>query len=554
MSLIKENNITVDTKISYASQMQLKCENNYKDWKSKDEINEFALKQFFINLFKQSITDTPKEQYQKGNNDDYIKDYYGWVHMCNLEYDTEKQDHIKNPKGRPKKPLRTLSSIWNTIKNDPNWLWICPNTFSTRLAYPIVERDYKTNKIISSKGGRKKKYVRWINAIFIDVDNLEFDTVDELIKVFTDANLPKPTVINQTKHNGVHSGYHVYWILEERIPGSPKVKDLYTDIMRTMQDALNKEYPLMDVQVKDVNRYMQVPHNIIYADYGNMTSFKSFTNWMIKQRKDKAKNVKSVKRLEVEETSPIEMNKDFQSFTSNVNVRTLDLIDRIYFNEVAKGQRYLACFTLSMFYKLIGYSRDKALTTLINWSNKHGYSTAASPFTDSEVQSTVLHVYDNQYPWGYMINNLKEVTGEKIVAFNHHALERKERKYSHYSEWINDIVTYLCENQIGIINGSQDELADMFGVPLSSFKQIVKLLKEGEFSDLITIEIVGKGRYATTIIKLTAQTVKQYEKGDLDHFIAKLIFKNDFDNLNDYESDFDREEDVGIRILKMASP
>lgn len=554
MSALEQQINKNSQKLSWASKMNLKCEVNYKDWKSKDEMNEFALKQFFTHMFKQSITDTPKEQYQKASDEDFIKDYYGWVHMCNLEFDEESMTHKKDPKERPKKAVRTLSTIWQTIKNDPNWLWICPNTFSTRLAYPIVKRDFKTNKIISSKGGRKKKYVRWINAIFIDVDNLEFATVDELIKVFTDANLPKPTVINQTKHNGVHSGYHVYWILDERIPGSPKVKDLYTDIMLSMQDALNKDYPLMDVQVKDVNRYMQVPHNIIYSDYGNMTSFKSFVNWMVERRKDQAKNVKPVNHLKAVETSPIEMNKDYQSFTSNVNVRTLDLIDRIYFNEVAKGQRHLACFTLSMFYKLVGYTKDKALATLLNWSNKHGYNTAASPYTDSEVQSTVIHVYDNQYPMGYMINNLKEVTGEKIVAFNHHALKREERKYSHYSEWINDIVTFLCDNQIGIINGSQVELADMFGVPLSSFKQIIKLLKKGEFSDLITLEVVGKGRYATTIIKLTAQTVKQYEKGDLDHFIAKLIFKNEFDNLNDYESDVDGEEDVGIRILNKASP
>ena len=151
-----------------------------------------------------------------------------------------------------------------------------------------------------------------------------------------------------------------------------------------------------------------------------------------------------------------------------------------------------------------------------------------------------------------MLQNLKDITGEQIDEYNNHALTREERKakkgYSHYSEWIHDIVEYLCEQQIGIINGSQKELAEMFEIPLSSFKEIIKLLKEGEFEDMLTIEVNGSGRYATTILKLTAKTIKHFEANTLTHYIAEMIFKNE------YIIDTDKDEAVANTYLNKASP
>lgn len=547
--------IKPNTKISYSTLMKQKCEDNYKGW--LDGIDELALRMFFKHLLKESFTDAPKEQYQANTSEDYIKDYLGWLHMCNLVYSEEKQKHIKNPVGRPKISFRTHSSLINKIKSDPNFIWFVPHTFSTRCVYPQISFDKLTGKKISIKG-RKEKYVRWINAIFIDIDNLKFETVEELIALFTAVNLPEPTVVHET-----NSGYHVYWLLDERVPAVKEAKDLYKLIMKNMQEALNTKLPVMDKQVKDLVRYMQVPHNIIYADYSKMVSLSVFQDWVNEHgtdnyiiRREKAKEKAKKTKIEFNQSRNDYSNAEYKE----VNERTLSLIDRIYFNPVEKGDRHLACYTLSLFYSLVGYTKEKALETLLKWNAKHGYDKASKPHLSSEVESTVRYVFENNdknycnNKWGHMINNLKEVTGEKIVAWNNHVLTREERKkkngYSHYSEWINDIVTFLCENQIGIINGSQVELADMFEVPLSSFKDIIKLLKEGEFSDLITIEIVGRGRYATTIIKLTAQTVKHFEKESLDHFIASVIYKNEYTIIDTYEEDYN----VGIAYLNKASP
>lgn len=534
----------------FYERMKKLCDDNYKGW--INEIDEFALKQFFRHLLKESITDAPKEQYQVGSAKKYLKDYYGWVHMCNLEYSEDKKKHSKTPLNRPKKVVRCLSSLWNTIKYDPNYIWFCPHTFSTRRAYPEKIRSRTTGKLISDKGGRKEKYIRWINAIFIDIDNLKFDTTAELISLFTAVNMPEPTVINETT-----SGYHVYWLLDERVPGTPKAKKLYKLIMSNIQLALNTKIPLMDTKVKDLPRYMQVPHNIIYSNYSNMVSFRTFKNWVNEYGQDNFKTRLKAKnnKIKKNKTKSYKTNKDhIDENTNNLNQRTLDLVNRIYWNKVEEGNRHSACFTLSMFYKLIGYSKEKSLDTLLKWNGNHSYDVASKPHHMSEVESTVTNVYDNNYPWGYFINNLKDITGEKIVAFNNHALTRKERKnkggYSHYSEWINDIVTFLCNNEIGVINGSQVELAEMFSMPLSTFKEIVKRLKNGEFNDLITIDIVGKGRYATTFLKLTAETVTHFNKGTLNHYIATFIFINDFLVINSSS----QVQTIPIDCYNKASP
>jgi len=481
---------------------------------------------YFRTLWAKSFTEAAKNGRENvGKTEDRPKDTLGWGHFARLHRD-ENFELIKDPANCHRPICRTFKTLFNSVINDDDVHWYVANTFCTNLEVTKRLKD-KQGNVIKETGGRREAMLRWVNEIGMDID-MKFESLDELLQQFRNAKLPEPTIVHETK-----SGYHAHWIFQERMPATPKVKKLYKHIMRNMQIALNKDQEVMDPRAKDMVRYLQVPRNIIHENYESRPSFADFQTWLntygeenyksdIYKKRNAIKNKKSnQKHLKVYDKS-YEYQVDF-------------LVRNIIENGVNGANRNSTTYVLAMYYKLRGYSIGRTENILVDWNRRHGHEIAAKPHTREEVIRTVQSAYATKRKFPYGV--LKDITGVEISPSIKHARKRDVRVQSHYKERIKDMIYYLVENKIGLMIGSQRDLAKMFDMEMSTFCQIIKALKTGKYGRLLEVKVEGKGRAAQTIIKLNAKVFKKYDDRKLETYI-EYIFKMeegiDFTQLDEY--------------------
>lgn len=477
--------------------------------------NVDSLERFVRTLYKSQLTERPKsisERASKSELDEIGKKrQLGYVHYCAVRYENLGLGKIHKIQDKCK-VARTYETVMKNFLAFDDYkgyhvnTWYTPNTFFTSMPY---EKKVKGMKI----GGRKESTVRWMNAFFIDIDSKEKGP-DEILSCIENANLPKPNIINETT-----KGYHVYWIFSEAIFADQSTINLYKNIIGHLHKALGS-IDKLDTKLKDICRWMQIPRAIVHEDYSHLPSFADFKRWYNSTVLDHSK--RNTHNGICGRRAVVAYKHIGSSLDDAVNV---------ILKGVKKGDRNSACFALACYYAHKGYAQKDVESFLIDWN---GRNEDPDSHPISMVLKTVNSVFksrrssDEEGNVGMPYKLISELSGINVCGWVKHrrdrsvrlAQESKEGR-SHYHEWIFDMVHYMSSKGIRTISGSQQEIADAMGVPLSTFKEILRMMREGLFG-VFKLSVSGKGRYAVTTLLLNEVLARSFnlEQAETSVFVA----------------------------------
>ena len=408
--------------------------------------------EFIRLLFSDTFEEQAKEKSSKEHDNVVIfSEHLAWSILGFVTEPGTKKIDIENCFG-----VRTYKSFLHHAMDD-RAVFFTPNTFCSRKFY---KKDLE--------------HLRWINALVVDVDeDMSFD--EALIKIKR-IGLPPPTAINKTPR-----GLHIYWFLKKRIPGWHKTnKELYEKLVSAIQVSLSA-----DPFAKSASNFYRIPKNIHYFDENNRFTILKFKNWY-KKLDDSVK----IKLKEGEEKE---------------NLFEKEAIKKLM-EGVENGNRNLAAFSVAKIYKYMGSSLEETITRMEEWNKKN-----LPPLPPKELIKRIKSAFkkgDEIVP----VKIIREITGVdlyigNIKVFRKNKKERSNRTNSHKEEIIDDLFFYLKKIG-GIYEGSQKNLAlDMTSkgehkISERSLKEVLKELKNEAYGEKISIEVIGIGRGAMTIITL----------------------------------------------------
>ncbi|MCT4787142.1 primase C-terminal domain-containing protein [Exiguobacterium aestuarii] len=367
------------------------------------------------------------------------------------------------------------------------WIFVCheftqPRAIRTyRSLFGAKEKyTYFTPNTFYRNDQRHAGSLRWLNAMVIDIDvktsqNAGMIFPDVMDRV-TSAGLPTPSLVVQTPSGG----FHVYWYLKEPRRAFPKVVDHYKRVQRMIAEEMNA-----DLQAIGAERWFRLPteENTVFRS-GERVSFDDLCDWLTEQQGNQSKKGK-------------------------VALGSTDLLSHPailkLLEGVEEGQRDNTCYTLALAYKAAGYEEDQALSSLYYWNEKNSPS-----LRQIEIKRKVKSAFKPGSPLGPSSYWIEMLSG---IEFKYQVWEtaklREERKYSHLTEWIEDILILLRQNK-GCIRGSQRELAKMVTSSVDSTKRLSytsfkRLIEELVDQGIVCKSVSGKGRGAVTTIQLVSK-------------------------------------------------
>ncbi|EJW14327.1 primase C-terminal domain-containing protein [Paenibacillus alvei] len=356
---------------------------------------------------------------------------------------------------------------WVFLSSDCERTSVC-RTYRT-LYLMQDQHTYYTPNTFYDRRRRTQDALRWLNAFVIDVDvkngqNVGL-TLPDLLDMIQEAGLPSPTFVVRTPSGG----FHVYFVLDApRKAYSNNIKT-YRKLQLAMAKAIQG-----DVKAIGPERYFRIPtaDNVIYQTH-NRVSFADLIDWH-----DINSGV-----TQVQESKSVRYS---QGLLQHAAVQAI-------LRGVDKGSRDNACYTLALAFKADGYTADEAESELQDWN-----SNLVSPLSQHIIARKVRSAYKSGSPAGPSAEWIRHLSG---VKFAYQAWEsakpRKIRKYSHYEERASDMLYTLAWRKS--ISGSQRGLASMWGMSLSVFQEVTKVLVE---RNRIQLTVSGKGRGANTTITI----------------------------------------------------
>lgn len=402
-------------------------------------------------LFRDQLNEMPKPKRRKsregreGQDDFVFNDKCGWVFLCGQNL----------AKAKSCLTYQTLSNLAQ------HHTYYTPNTF--------FQRDE-----------RKEAQLRWLNAFILDVDVKNGENTGLILPDLLDridaAGLPQPSFVVQTPSGG----YHVYFVLNEPRRAYTNAIMRYKKLQRAMTTAIGG-----DRQAVGAGRFFRLPTaaNVIYRT-DQTVSFEELNDWYAINDFDAA-------------TSHSQPLYGTIQFTGLLTQKALKkLISGAY---VKPGKRDSTAYTLALAFKVSGYSAAEAEEHLHTWNHR-----ISDPLDSFVISQKVQSAYAEGAPVGPTKKWIEYLSDEKFTYVKWEpAKARSERKTSHYHEWATDVVDALRALPDHTISGSQRELAASWGMSVSSFQEVIKLLLKLE---KISVEIVGKGRGAKTVIRLNTDS------------------------------------------------
>lgn len=355
--------------------------------------------------------------------------------------------------------VATQSSLLGII-NDPTK----PSTYYTPNGY------YRRDK-------RLTETLRWLNAFVFDIDSANESLLDVLDRI-KDAGLPAPTAVIQTPSGG----FHVTYIFSKPVRATLKTIRLYTAIMSHIAIDIGS-----DPAAVGANRIFRTPSekSIAYFKPENTYSFDFFKSWRDLNHPYHKNN-----------------NNDFRIASGNIMLTPA--LQQLLHSVCGEGRREQTCFTLALAMKASNWSMEQALVTIEEWhknccskiTKRHG----KRPFSLQEALYKVRYVYEKEKLKGPSAEMIRILSGIdfRYSAFKAHEGKkpRDQRSRSHYSEWKEDTLALLRREKE--IQGSQQDLANMVGCPLSTFKVIIDMLLHEKCIEVET----KRGRGGSTLIRL----------------------------------------------------
>jgi hypothetical protein len=216
--------------------------------------------------------------------------------------------------------------------------------------------------------GRRSKTangLRWINAIYVDLDDPELSLLD-VLEAVAEAGLPGPTLMVKTPN-----GMHAYWKLKP-VRATERAVRCYTALLRAVAVALGA-----DLQAATPERFLRVPRQLLYF---TRTEYKlqDFVDWH--------------KSWESEEEP--QNTGDGRGRKAAVVAKDILLQPAIVelWKGVEKGRRNCTCFTLALALKAARCSYEDAIVLLRNWNQRN-----LPPLSETEVVRTVHSAYSGRY-------------------------------------------------------------------------------------------------------------------------------------------------------------
>ncbi|MED4456137.1 primase C-terminal domain-containing protein [Metabacillus fastidiosus] len=378
---------------------------------------------------------------------------------------------------------------------------------STHLGWVFVTDDFKQNKAVRtyrSLFGMEKAYtyftpntfyrndkrkansLRWINAVSVDIDvkngqNTDL-TLPDVLDSVTASGLPEPSLIVQTPSGG----FHIHWFLDAPKRAFKKVIKHYARIQRAIAEAING-----DNQAIGAERWFRMPNeeNTIYQS-AERVSFDSLCDWYSIQLED--------------------WIAEYEERKNNMSVNATNILLQPAIQKLLKGveqgRRDNTCYTLALAFKAAGYDAAATERKLHEWNTKNDPA-----MREIDIKRKVKSAFKKGAPAGPSAYFIRTLSGMPFTyQVWEEAKERHERKYSHYSEWEEDVLAYIKKHG-GELSGSQRSLAEEITssanrkqtISYSTFKEVINRLAD---SGRIVKTVEGKGRGAVTTLTIQEQT------------------------------------------------
>ncbi|MEK5061074.1 hypothetical protein BK126_26525 [Paenibacillus sp. FSL H7-0326] len=383
-------------------------------------------------------------------------------------------------------PSRVKSRRTNQYNQDRQWVFVGPRekmqsiaTYSSlfgMIADPDKDTTYYTPNGYYRNDQRLTETLRYLNAFVLDIDT-PGESLQDIFDRVQESGLPLPTAIIKTPSGG----YHVTYIFKESLRATAKRVRLYTGIMTHMSEDLRA-----DAAAVGANRIFRTPteETLVYFKPNQTVSFDELKDWR-------------------------DLNHPYDLVNaSNYRIRQGDLMNTpalkyLLHKNCEEGSRERTCLTLSLAMKASKWSIEKATAAMTQWHqyycSKTTKRTGKRPFSLREALYKVKYAYRSANLNAPSAQIIRELTGMDFhysaFRFFETAKPRHERDRSHFSEWKTDTLTLLYKEKE--ISGTQQEIANQIGCPLSSFKCVLELLVSEGIIEMET----RRGRGGKTIIR-----------------------------------------------------
>lgn len=341
---------------------------------------------------------------------------------------------------------------------------------------------YYTPNTFYRNDRRAQETLRWLNAVVLDVDTKNGQNdgliLPELLERISVAGLPCPSLIVRTPSGG----FHVHFILDQPRKAYSNAVRRYQLLQRTIAEAIGA-----DLQAIGAERFFRIPNdsNIIFQT-DSTVSFEALNDWYwINDVESRTSHSRAVGRADLS-VRGILQHPAFQALIGGVQI----------------GARDRTAYTLALAFKVEGYSAEEAAAKLHTWNE-----ILDTPLPCREIEKKVKSAFREGAKKGPKASIVTELSG---IAFQYGpiwepAKPREARKNSHFDEWANDVIISLKALPGNEIVDSQRKLAAHWGMSLSSFQHVIRMLID---SKRITVEVTGKGRAAQTVIRLVCDELE----------------------------------------------
>lgn len=263
---------------------------------------------------------------------------------------------------------------------------------------------FSVNQFYQKK--RQIEFVRWLNAFFIDFDDpCDKDKIDTRIK---ELNLPFPTFIIRTPHNGLH----YFWILARPLGASEKEKFTW----RFYQKGLNNLFKDLNADPNRINEdsFMRLPKTlddiVLFEPKNAITGLD-----MLKVVKDR--NIPPEPPLSA---SVCHDNSKFGTYIGKngnshnkgnllvkINIEALKGKTKGSKDKIGRNQ---VALWLAILLKRLKYSQQETEAVLANWNRKN-----CPPLLESRIKIIIDTAFKRKYQ--VSIRKLREQVGKEAIVW-----------------------------------------------------------------------------------------------------------------------------------------
>lgn len=416
------------------------------------------------------------------------------VHHSAIEYlvgDSLSKHSVSMPKSELKKTSRKEQWGWAHLGKSKDTLKMPAPIAVLSIPQLIhkVDREgmnfWRPNVMYSSKSA-KQRQLRWLTCFFFDFDphhlkKLDLYTPDEICDHVIREIGVHPTLILQTPSRG----YHVYLPLK-RIRGmvnGEKTIPRYGAVMRHIARLIGS-----DIYAATPEHYMRVPKAKNVIGFWPTTHYPTLEDY---EENLEIQNTTSLSTERIVEDVKVIQIKDY-TYKKAIEMILSGNFQDGYVpdskNTKKRVGRNNAAFTLSLAFKVSGYTEEEAEKKISVWHQSGNFNTV--DFDLSEALATVRHAYESSCK-GPSSTYLEALTGISCRA--HRIItprKPREERRDHLSEISQDVRTYLVQRN-GDVDITQTELAKELGVALRSLVAVLKKMRD---SKLIRVEKFRVGR------------------------------------------------------------